>query len=115
MATVWGKHMFALGPLLALLGIGTLVFILRWAFSGRNHSLISPIPKAAGALDYGLLTPIATPTSHIEAGLWQEALRQAGVRATITATADGPRLMVFSSDAVRATEIVSAFQKRPRG
>lgn len=104
--TVWGPHMFALGPLMALCGIGVLVLVLRWGFSGRHTSLIARTATKGGALDYGLLTPVGAPTSHIEAAIWREALDSAGIRCTITDTADGARVMVFAADSTRAISVL---------
>lgn len=110
-ATVWGPYMFALGPLMALGGIGVLVLVLRWGFSGRPTSLIARPARKGGALDYGLLTPIGTPTSHIEAGIWREALEAAGIRCTIAETSDGARVMVFAADSTKAMAVL----QRQRG
>ena len=103
--------MFALGPLMALCGIGILVLVLRWGFSGRHTSLIAKTAAKGGALDYGLLTPVGTPTSHIEAAMWREALQAAGIRCTIADTADGARIMVFATDSIRALSVL----QRQRG
>lgn len=109
-ATVWGRSMFALGPLMALGGIGVLVLVLRWGFSGRPTSLIARPARKGGALDYGLLTPIGAPTSHIEAGIWREALEAADIRCTIADTADGARVMVFAADSTRAMAVLQRQQ-----
>lgn len=104
--------MFALGPLMALAGIGVLVLVLRWGFSGRDASLIARSARQGGALDYGLLTPIGSPASHIEAALWRQALEDAGIRCTIADTVDGARIMVFAADAERALQVVHRQQGR---
>ena len=105
MATVWGRHVFALGPMLAFLVIGGFVLLLKWAFPGRNTSLLANRTRPGDAdTDYGLLTPVGQPTSAVEAAMWQEALRSAGIRATIAQTTSGARLMVRREDEQRASD-----------
>ena len=73
------------------------IFILRWAFSNGN-SLIER-PSKRGKLDeYGLLVPVASPTNHIEGEMLRQKLLAVGIKANLTQTLDGPKLMVFKKD-----------------
>jgi len=101
-ATVWGKHFFALGPLLALGVVAALALFLRWAFPGRNTSLVERKARPGNLEDYGLLTAVGSPASAIEASMWQQALKDSGIRSTLAQTTQGVRVMVRRDDVVQA-------------
>ena len=71
--------------------------ILRWAFSSGS-SLIERPSKRGRADDYGLFLPVASPTNHIEGEMLRQKLLAAGIKANLTQTLDGPRIMVFKKD-----------------
>jgi hypothetical protein len=89
-----GDLAYVTEPLLVLLLIGLLVLLLRWTFR-RGGSLVSGTPRRGGERDYGLLVPVATPATFIEAELVRARLEEHGVRATLAPTTDGPRVLVF--------------------
>jgi hypothetical protein len=77
--------------------LGILIVVLKWGFSSNGKFLVTPI-KAGKKNDYGLLTPLPTPSSYIEAQMKLQKLVDLNVKATLTQTLDGPQLMVFEKD-----------------
>ncbi len=76
--------------LVALLVIGGLGLVLRWAFTSDGDR----------RKDYGLLREIAKVPSPTAARFVEERLQQAGVRATTVPAEDGEglRILVFPAD-----------------
>lgn len=101
-----GSYSYVFGPLMALGAIGLLVVLLRWAFS-RGGSVVARPPRPGREGDYGLLVSIASPGSYVEGEMARQRLVEAGLRATLAQTVDGPRLMVFARDESRAREVLS--------
>jgi hypothetical protein len=101
----WSPWSYAFSPLVAIATVGLLTLLLRWAF-GHGHSLIErPIrPGATG--EYGVLVDVASPPTFVEAELLRRSLADAGVRATLADTRDGPRVLVFPADAATAREVL---------
>ena len=75
---------YAVGPLMAFGGLGLLILLLRWTFR-RGVSVVA-----------------APPPSYVEGEIWRRELEDAGIRATLAQTLDGPRVMVWPADASRA-------------
>ena len=74
-----------------------LQLILRWAFS-HNKSLIEK-DKVIGSEDqYGLLKVAHIPKNHIEGEMMRQKLIAVGIKATLSQTKDGPRILVFEKD-----------------
>lgn len=94
---------FMFGPIVALIAIGALVLILRWAFR-RGVSLVPGRPKPGKADDYGLLVPVASPGTYVEGEILRRDLERAGIRANLAQTLDGPRVLVWPQDQQRARE-----------
>jgi len=69
----------------------------RWAFSS-GKSLVARPSKRGKADEYGLLVPVASPTNFIEGEILRQKLIAVGIKANLTQTLDGPRLMVFKRD-----------------
>ena len=101
----WKAFSFAFGPLFALLGIGLFAIILRWAFS-RGSSLVAAPPKPGSSDQYGLLVVASIPATYIEGEMQRRTLEDAGLRANLANTLDGPRGMVWPSDLVAAQELL---------
>ncbi len=97
----WGSFSYAFGPLVAVGLIAVFVFILRWAF-GRRTSVVAPPPQKGAPHEYGMLLPIASPGSYAEGEIQRRSLESAGIRATLTTTLDGPRVLVWPADEERA-------------
>ncbi len=100
----WGSFSYAFGPVLALLAVGVLTLLLRWTFS-HGHSLVERRPAVGTPTEYGLLVPVAEPATFVEAELLRRRLSDAGLRATLAPTTEGPRVLVFPED-VKAARLV---------
>ena len=100
----WGSYSFAVEPLIALGVVGVLALLLRWAFS-TGHSLVERRPEVGSPEQYGLLVPVAEPPTFVEAELLRRRLSDAGLRATLAPTTEGPRVLVFPED-VKAARLV---------
>lgn len=95
--------------LLAVTVLGVLLLLLRWAFSdGRRSSLVARRPKIGNSFDYGLLVAISAPGTYIEGELSCRRLEEAGIRATLVTTSDGPRVMVFREHEAVARHLLAA-------
>ncbi len=96
---------FLFGPIIAFAGVGILVLLLRWTFRS-GVSVVARKPKAGGEDEYGLLVPVASPGTYVEGEIMRRTLEDARIRATLTQTLAGPRVMVFPDDETRAREIL---------
>lgn len=99
------------GPLLALVALAVIVLICRWVFStsDRDRRTARRLEKARSRGDYGLLVPVATVRAEQDAVMLRSALREAGIRGTVT-DGEGPDervVLVFRADADRARTVVS--------
>lgn len=95
--TSWGSYSYLFGPVIAIVAVGVLVLLLRWTYS-RGHSVVARPARAGSEEEYGLLVPVASPGSFVEAELIRSQLVAAGVRATLAPTTSGPRVMVFREE-----------------
>ena len=102
----WNAFSYAFGPLVGLVGIGVMVLVLRWAFR-RGGSLVERPISPSHPADYGLLVSVAASTNYIEAEIFRKTLEDAGVRATLANTNQGPRIMVWPADEQKARQILS--------
>lgn len=94
----WGSYSYLFGPVVAFLLVALLVLLLRWTFS-RGRSVVERPSHRGRASDYGLLVAVAEPATFVEAELIRRKLVDAGIRATLAPTTEGPRVMVFGADA----------------
>ncbi|MGL4172731.1 MAG: hypothetical protein ACRCTR_01460 [Actinomycetota bacterium] len=94
----WGSYSFVYGPLVAFAAMGVLIGLLRWTFR-RGRSLAEREPRDGSPDQYGLLIPVAAPSTVIEAELTRAHLARHGIRATVATTTRGPRVMVFPDQA----------------
>lgn len=101
----WSAYSYLFGPLLAFGGMGVLVLLLRWAFS-HGGSLVERPVRPGEPADYGLLVPVAEPSTYAEGERLRRTLEAAGVRATLAVTNAGPRVLVFPDDQQRALELL---------
>ena len=90
---------------MALLVVGVLALLLRWAFS-HGSSVVERRPRPGHEDEYGALVPVASPGSVIEAELLRRKLVDAGIRATLARTVDGPRVLVFPEEARTARALL---------
>jgi hypothetical protein len=101
----WNAFSYAFGPLVAAAAIGVLVLILRWS-SQRGTSVVAAPPRPGTQDDYGLLVPIAAPSTYIEGEVLRRTLEENGVRANLARTLEGPRVMVWPGDVDRARALL---------
>ena len=97
---------------IAVLMVALLVLVLRWAFGGRSRSLVERLPQPGHEGDYGLLVPIAAPSTFVEGEMSRQRLSAAGIKASLVSTSDGPRLMVFPTDETIARQILAGPEDR---
>ena len=108
-----GSLSYLFGPLTAFAVVGVLMLLLRWAFSGRSTSLVERRPLTGRAGDYGLLVPVAAPATFVEGEVIRRTLEDAGLRATLVPTAEGPRVMVFADSERVALALLRGGTDRP--
>jgi hypothetical protein len=77
--------------------VGLLAIILRWAYSSSN-SLIERDKKIGSEDEYGLLKVAASPKNHIEGEMLRQKLISVGIKATLSQTNTGPKILVFEED-----------------
>lgn len=103
----WEGTSYLWGWLVALVVVGFLILVLRWAFSGANDSLLARRTRSGTESEYGLLVVVARPTSADDGERLRRRLEAAGIRGTLAPTTNGLRLMVFPEQAARAEEILA--------
>jgi len=77
--------------------VGVMILILRWAFSG-NKSVIERDKKIGNEDEYGLLRVAHSPKNHIEGEMLRQKLLSVGIKATLSQTNNGPKILVFEKD-----------------
>jgi hypothetical protein len=89
----------------AMLVIGVLALVLRWAFGNDRRA----VPDHTGD-DFGLLVEVAVVPTETPAKILAARLRRSGIRATTTRGPDGRscRVMVFPADVPSAKLLLSA-------
>lgn len=97
---------YIFGPVVAFIAIGVLILVLRWAFNSRKTSVVAAAPKAGFPSDYGMLVAIAAPSTYIDGEMVRRRLEDAGIRANLAQTLDGPRVMVWPTDEDRARQVL---------
>ena len=96
---------FLVGPLIAFAGLGILVLLLRWTFRS-GVSVVAKRPKPGTDDEYGLLVTVASPGTYVEGEILRRTLEDAKIRATLTHTLSGPRVMVFPDDEAQARAVL---------
>jgi hypothetical protein len=92
---------------IALLVVGLLALILRWATSGHGRSLVERRARPGHDDEYGLLVSVASPGTFVEGEMARQRLVSAGIRAQLVSTTDGPRLMVFREEEAAARRVLA--------
>lgn len=77
--------------------VAVMIVILKWAFSG-NKSLIEREKKIGNDDEYGLLRVAHSPKNHIEGEMLRQKLLSVGIKATLSQTKTGPKILVFEKD-----------------
>jgi hypothetical protein len=85
--------------------LGILIILLRWAFS-RGKSVVERPSRVGNDDEYGLLEVVASPGNHIEGEMLKRKLQEHGIKATLTQTKQGPRIMVFRNEVKAAQAIL---------
>ena len=98
---------YAFGPFTAFIAVGILVVVLRWAFSNKKTSVVAAAAKPGSEDEYGMLIPIASPATYIDGEILRRRLEEAGIRANLATTLDGPRVLVWPTDEQRAREVLT--------
>ena len=90
--------------------LGVLILLLRWAYgTGRGRSsLVERTPQVGRTDEYGLLVAIAAPGTFIDGEISRRRLEDAGIRASLVTTVDGPRVMVFREDEPAARRLLAS-------
>lgn len=73
------------------------IILLKWGFA-RGKSLAARPIISGDDEQYGLLRVVAKPSNHIEGEMIRRRLSENGIKATLTQTKVGPRVMVFESE-----------------
>jgi hypothetical protein len=82
-----------------------MVLILRWTFA-RGSSVVERPAKSGSPDEYGMLVPVASPSNYIQGEVLRRTLVEAGLRASLAQTNDGPRIMVWPKDVESAKKIL---------
>ena len=77
--------------------VGVMALILKWAFS-NNKSVVERAKKIGNEDEYGLLKVAASPKNHIEGEMLRQKLLSVGIKATLSQTKSGPKILVFEKD-----------------
>jgi hypothetical protein len=96
---------YIFGPIIAFIGIGAMVLVLRWAYA-RGTSVVAAPAKAGRTDEYGLLVCVASPPDYVQGEILRRKLENQGVRANLAQTLEGPKLMVWPIDQDLATSLL---------
>jgi len=77
--------------------VAVMILILKWAFSG-NKSVIEREKIIGNEDEYGLLRVAHSPKNHIEGEMLRQRLLSVGIKATLSQTKNGPKILVFEED-----------------
>lgn len=77
--------------------VGVMIVILKWAFAS-NKSLIERDKRIGNEDEYGLLRVAHSPQNHIEGEMLRQKLLSVGIKATLSQTRNGPKILVFEKD-----------------
>lgn len=94
-----------LEPLAGLALLTVVALLMRWTWS-RGHSYVTGPGRSGNPNEYGLLVEVAAPASAAEGEDDRNRLAEVGIRATVTMTSAGARVMVFPEDRERAASIL---------
>jgi hypothetical protein len=93
---------YLLGPLIALIVVGFLALVLRWAY-GSSPAVVPPRSDSG---EFGLLREVAVVENEDAANALRALLSDAGIRSTKARNPrGGMRVMVFASDLDRARQL----------
>lgn len=96
---------YLFGPIVAFIGVGAMVLVLRWAYA-RGTSVVAAPARVGRHDEYGLLVCVASPTDYIQGEILRRTLEDQGVKANLAHTLDGPKVMVWPQDRDRALTLL---------
>ena len=102
---IGNSYSYIFGPIVALMGIGMMVLVLRWAYS-RGSSVVAVPGKSGPSDSYGLLVCVASPSNYAEGEMIRRTLEHGGSKANLAQTTDGPKIMVWPIDETKAAAIL---------
>jgi hypothetical protein len=85
--------------------LGVLIILLRWAFS-RGQSVVERPRQVGNEDEYGMLEVVAAPGNFIEGEMLKQKLQEHGIKATLTQTKQGPRVLVFPNEVKAAAAVL---------
>jgi hypothetical protein len=68
--------------------------------------VVAAAPRAGSTDEYGLLVAVASPATYVEGEILRRRLQEAGLRANLAQTLDGPRVMVWPADEEQARSLL---------
>jgi len=92
---------YIFGPIVALIGIGSMIMVLRWAYA-RGGSVVAAPAKPGPSDSYGLMVCVSSPPNYAEGEMVRRKLEDCGIRANLAQTTEGPRVMVWLADENKA-------------
>lgn len=99
------SYHYLVGPLVAVGALGVIILMCRWVFAPpKQRAATPPAPTRGG--DFGLLVPVASVRTADDVEMLGALLREAGIRCTVAADAEGADVLVFRADALRARDLV---------
>jgi hypothetical protein len=110
-----GSLSYTFGPLMGLLVVALFIWILRWAFSPNKTSLVAKAGQKGRTHDYGSLVPVAAPGDFASGEVIRSFLESKGVKANLASTLDGPRIFVFSDDAIKSAQLLASLPQNTSG
>jgi hypothetical protein len=96
---------YVFGPIVALIGVGLMVLVLRWAYS-RGSSVVAAPARPGREDEYGLLVCVASPSDYIQGEILRRTLEDQGIKANLSQTLDGPKVLVWPADEDRALRLL---------
>lgn len=96
---------YLFGPIVAFIGVGAMVLVLRWAYA-KGTSVVAAPAKAGNIDDYGLLVCVASPSDYIQGEIARRTLEDGGIRANLAQTLEGPKIMVWPHDVDHARKLL---------
>ena len=99
------SYHYLIGPLVSVGALGVIILMCRWVFAPPKRSAAAVVVPVRGG-DYGLLVPVASVRTGADAEMLRSVLREAGIRCTVAADAEGADVLVFRADALRARDLV---------
>jgi hypothetical protein len=85
--------------------MGLFIILLKWAFS-HGSSLVERPKKIGDEDEYGLLKVVASPSNFVEGEILRLKLDEHGIKATLTQTKSGPKILVFEEEVSVAQAIL---------